>query len=349
MARAHSPNGLLRGKIGNQIYRVVNGKQVVSMAPPPWQLKRKHKRRMRHTSKYLIYQQNIHSFTGASKTIAEIYNDIRIFPDSEVGHIMRPYPQNHLLAQLKLTAGERIGEHATEYTARDIQRALSGLDLSKDSAPAKAVQMIPIGPHHNPTAIKILGLEKAANLIPMHGNARLEIRFFIRQAMFSERRFDANTKTWSTKNVTDDKNSPCYNATLKNFDEPSDWIPTEFIPSEGFTLDLPTYENDLTFITTIYVEWREIRAVGRKVHRRHDVGIVRIASVHGPAAAFYAQGYTLALPKHNALPAGQFALPKRSHQSLLRPTKQVEVFLEIHRITDPQAFVKNALAKLKPK
>jgi hypothetical protein len=325
MAHAHSPNGLLRGKIGNQIFRVVNGKQVVSLAPPPWQLKRKHRERMQPDSAHLSYRRNILAFSGASITAKEIYKGLRIANKDQAARIFGPYPQNALIAQLKRHAAERQGETVTAYTPRDVQRALRGLDLSPDAAPSQQA-----------TGIKVLGLEKAARRIPVHGNAQLEFRLFIRQGQFSEHRLHPIDQTWGKVRQPAAPTADGHPATFQQLSEPSDWIPVDFIPKEGIVLDLPPQPQHLTYVTAVMVEWREVRAVGRKVHPHHAMSIARIVSVHGPAEAFYAAGYAIGNPTIYTV------------HSLLRPLHRHTEFIVVRHIADPKAFLARALAKLKP-
>jgi hypothetical protein len=344
MARAQSPQ-LLRGKVGNLIHRVMNGKQVVQQAEPEWKAKRRHKNRMADRSCVNRYRDNILEFAGASKIANETYENILASSGDELGPIFRPYSQNHLMAKLReahTTFREETGHHAvyaTEFPLLNSARALRGLDLSRETAPKEAIRMIPIGPHHNPTAIKVLGLEQAADRIPVNGYTGLEFRFHIRQSDLAEYNLEQD-KTWTRKlsyYTTENGQRSSQHITFKS--DPTDWIPVDIIPHEGFTIDLPKRREEFKYITAIMIEWREVRTVGRRYHRLHDKGIVRIAAVHGPAEAFIAKDFDLAHKKGNK--AWKLAPEITNFQPI-----------DLNKIDwreDPQAYIAQAMAKLKPK
>ncbi|MEY3442535.1 MAG: hypothetical protein RLZZ519_816 [Bacteroidota bacterium] len=339
MAKATTPHPI-QGKIGNLIYTVRNGKQFVHEAP-----------------KEYVFRQgtpahglNRREFAGAAKIACEIYNALKpekprkwqaSNPADAPGPIFKAYSQNHLTGLLKKASeAESKRKHkfyhfADRFLFRDAAKALTGLDLSRETAQASHVKMIATGPQHNPTAIRILGLAKAAEKIRVHGNARLEFRFHIRQTSFVERFYSESHSAWVTRPELEGQ-PPKTNESKRKSTEPSGWIPVDIIPNEGFSLDLPTWEPDATYFTAILIEWREVRNVGNKTVRHHSQGIVRIVCAHAPAEAWeekdLSQPFEHKTTKHHAAPMG---ILKRTARPRFNP-----------RI-DPKAYIAAALAKMR--
>jgi hypothetical protein len=330
MARATTPHPI-HGKIGNLIYRVRNGKQFVHEAPATYVFRQ-------GTPAHGLNRQE---FGAAAKIASDIYRNIKPRRDPEkLGPIFAPYPQNILTAKLKLGADTerkrtfKDYSYADEFCFRDTARSLMGLDLSHARpqqspgrcAPAECVHMQPLGPQHNPTSIKVTGLDQAAAVIDAHGNARLEFRFQIRQTRVLELKYHKEENKWMPKE-DDPSNSNTHHAhKVLAHSQPTDWIPVEIIPNQGFTLPIPKWAPDAKYATVVMIEWREIRAVGHRIKPLHDHGIVRIVSFHAPAEAWLSPHKTIAptaAPSHTAHEAMPFTLP-----------------------IDPEAFIKAAMRKL---
>jgi hypothetical protein len=346
MARALAPFQL-RGKIHTLIFKVQNDRQIAYLAPEV--RPERHKERMRDPSKE-AYRLNILEFAMASTIACEIYGRISPTHDRNIGPILRPYSQNLLTARLKQAAcRHEKHKHAVailngqaqwygkSIRLPDVVEALQGLDLSHPGAPSDLVRMNPIGPLHNPTAIRLTGIDRAAQAIARHGHARLECRFHIRQAAFQERTLTDDGLdhcTWHRAHGLPASTCHGYSS------PPSDWIPTQIIPAEGLLLELPTPPADAKFVTAIHIEWREVRTVGRKIMRHHKMGIAKIVSVHGPAEAFLAPEVSSASVAFTRYETHQ-AMPLSFLNGTARPQARWQ--------SDPQAFLKQALARLKPK
>jgi hypothetical protein len=293
MAKAHSPH-LLRGKIGNLIYRVRDGKQLVHLAPAPHQERARYKRRLQ----YQGFRLNIEQFAGASAIASHLYRELF----SDYTSLVRPYTHNRLTALLRKTGdghtrtqvlpGDQV--HAGAYRVYDAWKALQGQDLSHNGAPTKQVSMTPIGPQHNPTAVRITGLRDAARAIHTHGNARLEARIHVRQANFEEMAYDPVDKEWRPldPDYTPVKYRGC------TFTRPSGWIPAEVLPKGDLNLPLPESPDGDKFITAILIEWREVRAVDEKIIQHPKQAIARIVAVHGTPEDFTEPIHTRQRPDH---------------------------------------------------
>jgi hypothetical protein len=276
MAKAHSTH-LLRGKIGNLIYRVRDGKQLVHLAPAPWQERTRYQRRLRYDG----FRLNIEQFAGASATASGLYGQLF----SDLNTLVRPYTHNRLTARLK-KSGDRHHRcivtpdgkvHASAYRVIDAWKAFHGLDLSHEGAPVKQITMTPVGPQHNPTAVRISGLRDAARAIHTHGNARLEARIHIRQTNFGEMAFNPEDKEWQPRDptYTPTQHRGCTHA------RPSGWIPAEVLPKGDLNLPLPASPDGDKFLTAIIIEWREVRTVHEKEIPHPKQAIARIVAVHG--------------------------------------------------------------------
>jgi hypothetical protein len=342
MARAHSPY-LLRGKIFNHIFRVRDGKQQVYLAPFP--TKRNNATFGRPENK--AYLQNIEEFAAASSIDSEIYRSLNIHDPglkdpNAVGPIFRPYSHNILAARLKKYADyvhklkcqaanpRNPGKgFARKFLIRDGARAFQDLDLSHDDAPTQRIQMQALGPQHNPNAIKIKGLQSAAAVLLAHGNARIEFRIHIRQSRFQEKVYNEVEKRWADLQIDTQQ----YPDADKHRDTipPSNWIPTEIIPQDGITIDIPQWTPIEKYVTAILIEWREIRTVGRKIKALHTMGIVRIVAVHAPAESWIEPDADQ-IPKWEALLLNAFpsAEPAQGWEQ------------------DPQGYLRSALQSLKP-
>ncbi|HEX2901667.1 MAG TPA: hypothetical protein VHS96_18290 [Bacteroidia bacterium] len=340
MAKATTPHPI-HGKIGNLIYTVRNGKQFVHEAP-----------------EHYVFRQgtpahglNRREFAGAAKIACEIYSAIKAAkpgrwpaknPADAPGPIFKAYSQNILTAQLKKSAAadakrkHRYYHFADRFLFRDAVAALKGLDLSRDKATAALVSMVPIGPQHNPTAIRIQGLENAADRIQVNGNARLELRFHIRQANFVERFYCKDREAWVTRAEMDGESANAHSA-IRHISPPSDWIPVEIIPREGFCLELPEWAQDAKYLTTVLVEWREVRNVGNKVTRHHDCGIVRIVALHAPAEAWKADDDSAATKFSTA---AHHSAP----MAILNGTAKPRINPRAH----PKTYIAAALARMRP-
>jgi hypothetical protein len=280
------------------VFRTVNGKKVVSIAPDPEVCARNHKMRMEEQGNvYDSYRLNLSEFTAASKIGCDIYTNLKGNSGEELGPIFRPYSQNELTRSLKEGAWRDLKGtpngffYATEFTFYVAQRALRGLDLSQDTAPGKAIRMIPLGPQHNPTAVKVLGLSRAANQVGANGNSQLEFRFHIRQSNIGELIFCPRAGKWRERNeVLGLPEAPRIGNNGFHHSEPTGWIPTDILTDDGITLKLPAWDPQAKYCTAIMIEWRELKKVGRRIVRHHSKGIVRIATVHGPAEAYDPEG-----------------------------------------------------------
>jgi hypothetical protein len=280
MAKAHSTH-LLRGKIGNLIYRVRDGRQLVHLAPAPWQEATRYKRRLRFDS----FRLNVEQFAGASAVSSGLYRQLF----SDLKEFVRPYTHNRLTARLKrtgdihhrTTATAEGHVHASPFRVFDAWKAFRDLDLSHEGAPTRQVTMTPVGPQHNPTAIRLSGLRDAARAIQSHGNARLEARIHVRQADIREMAFHPEHREWrplDPENTAPQRRHPGA--------RPSGWIPAEALPAGDITLPLPGRPDGDRFATAVIIEWREVREVdGREVpHPRK--AIARIAAIHGTPEDF---------------------------------------------------------------
>jgi hypothetical protein len=345
MAKAHGPT-LLHGKIGKLIYSVRNGKQFVRQAPEEYIFRK-------GTPAHGL---NRREFAGAAKIGNEIYRSIKgskprkrsnINPNDILGPIFKPYSQNILTARLKKAADfeTKLVHNGNYHFAHDFRfydavRAFRGLDLSQKTAPTDKVRFNPIGPQHNPTAIKVHGLDHAAAEISTHGNARLEFRIHIRQTEFWERTYSSNEKKWiPTDHLESSKTNKA--APEHHISSPSDWIPVEIIPAEGLTLDLQQeadfwnakFPNGAKYLTTILIEWREVRNVGAKIKRLHDKGIARIVCLHAPAETWsHASAAKSGPAKHHIIP-----------KAFLNGTAKPKT----NPFKDPKTYLAEALAKMR--
>jgi hypothetical protein len=303
MARATSPV-LLHGKLGDMIFKVINGKQFAYKAPE----ESRHNKLMKGGDFYDNYRRNQLELGGASVIACEIYMYLKFGQEADLTPIFRPYSHNIISGRLKTNADhdrKRRTNHtvfANQFSVADAKRALTGLDLSHDESATDQVKMIALGPQHNPTSIQLLGLERAAEAIKVLGNARLEFRIHLRQTNCRESVVNANRNGWDEvvrlpEGVTHDarqntfvdqdgNNLGAYFPYFKFFEKASEWIPANIIPKEGFTLNLPEHQPQQTFTTAVMIEWREQRTVGRRIVKHHKMGIARIVAVHGPADAF---------------------------------------------------------------
>ncbi len=285
MARSKSPIQI-QGRVHNLLFRLIDGQQYVQMAPNN---DGQHKKRKKDPERYLRYLRNAAEFAGASKIACDIYRHIRTNKNDPTSGLLRPYAHNRMIARLKEAGdfhkkdGIQGRHYAQAYSLFDVQKALKGLDLSHDAAPTSHVRMVPIGPQHNPDAIRVLGLEHAADAIGANGNASLEFRFRISQAQVDEIVLDQHGE-WILAKKPEDITQQ--NSIDPSRSYPSGWIPTEIIPAEGFLLALPRQEDGAKYITAIHVEWREHKTVGRRILYHRKKAIVQIAAVHGPAEDF---------------------------------------------------------------
>jgi hypothetical protein len=317
MAKAHTPH-LLRGKIGNLIYRVRDGKQLVHLAPSPHRDKQRFESRMA----YRHFRLNLHEFAGAATVACDVYRHLL----SEHKPMLRPYSHNRMTALLKAAGDHHIKSqllgtahhHALAFRLYDAFKAFQNLDLSHPGAPAAQVSMTPVGPGHNPTAIRIGGLRTAARAVPVKGNARLEVRIHLRQTTFSEHEWSAQHQRW----LPVERNPPIVGSGMNR---PSGWIPVEALPHGDLHLDLPQNPEGAKFLTAVIVEWREVRAVDDKEVLHPKQAVVRIVSVHGAAADFVQIPYTY---------------PQQENPYLL-PTEHFNPTNNWR--THPQAYVKEAM------
>jgi hypothetical protein len=346
MARAETPYPI-HGKIGNLIYKVRDGKQIVHEA----------KGTVNPKKIGPAYHLNKDEFAGAAQVAHAIYRHIK--PDKfhqrkpqanldKLGPIMRPYPQNYITAQLKKSAQYELKRKARrfhfadEFCFLDAVKALRGLDLSKEGAPSGHVSMTPIGPQHNPTAIKITGLDYAARAITAHGNAKLECRFHIRQCRVTELDYIPETREWETRKLPQPNPLQRHSPTQSHRSHPSLWIPVEIIPKEGITLPLEALNaywdaqkpEGAKYLTSVAIEWREIKTVGRRVKRLHDQGIVRIASLHAPLEDWIPKNPPGNSVTENRIPAKP-RMPRRPPQS--RPQTPEEILKQAITSMNPPA------------
>ncbi|HEX2900615.1 MAG TPA: hypothetical protein VHS96_12915 [Bacteroidia bacterium] len=324
MAKAQGPT-LLSGKIGTLIFRVRDGKNIVSLAPSSVNTKNATPR----------FFDNRIEFGGAAKMAAQIYRGLHL-PGEEDGPAFGAYPQNRLTGRIRRApvksrvhiVGEQV-PYNTRFHFHDVARSLRGLDLGGKEAPTDKVQMTPIGPQHNPTAIKLTGIGKAARQIPVHGNARLEFRIHIRQTEIKDIHYNPVLGGWQREDV---RERPGRNGAKRTWLPPSDWIPVEIFPADGLTLPVPATDPDRRHLTAIFIEWREIRQVGRRIIRHHKYAIARIAALHAPAEAWTPP--TDSKPGTNpTTSAVHHCAPRNLHP---KPTWQ----------QDPAKFLTQALANL---
>jgi hypothetical protein len=299
MATAKSPT-LLSGKIGTVIFRVRDGKQLAHLAPTAHEEEKFYKRRLKHP----LFRFNAMEFAGASRVAGQVYRQLL---GGSVSPLVRPYAHNLLTKLLKATGDSHIREalpqrashYAREYNLYDVWRAFQGLDLSHAGAPARQIRMTPVGPGHNPTAIRVSGVRDAARAIPIGGNARLEVRFHIHQVDFVGQAFSDTFQKWLP--TEPGQETRCRrNGIIR----PSAWIPVQAMPQDDFVINLPGNPNGDRIITAIAIEWREVRAVGDKEIEHPRQGIVRIAAVHGSAEDFTPRPYTYIPPPDRTVPYG---------------------------------------------
>ncbi|HEX2901423.1 MAG TPA: hypothetical protein VHS96_17040 [Bacteroidia bacterium] len=322
MAKAQGPT-LLSGKIGTLIFRVRDGKNIVSLAPSS----------VNPRNATTRFFDNRIEFGGAAKMAAQIYQGLHLRSDED-GPAFGPYPQNRLTGRIRRApvksrvhiVGEQV-PYNTRFHFHDVARSLRGLDLGGKEAPTALVQMTPIGPQHNPTAIKLTGIGKAARQIPVHGNARLE--FHIRQTEIKDIYYNTVLGGWQREDV---RERPGRNGVKRTWLPPSDWIPVEIFPADGLTLPVPATDPARKHLTAIFIEWREIRQVGRRIIRHHRYAIARIAALHAPAEAWASPSHS---NSHSHSNSSHHITPRNLHP---KPTWQ----------QDPQKFLTQALANLFP-
>ncbi|MFN8393780.1 MAG: hypothetical protein U0176_03810 [Bacteroidia bacterium] len=335
------------GRLDDFQFSMRNGKNFVHMKRD---YSKRHKFRMSapHCNQYRL---NLQEFAAAAKIAAEIYRQFNVrsqqaFDATAItrdnahlpGPILRPYAHNLLTARIKAAGSHQLKHHyraagsnhyAAKFTTPDIALALRGLDLSKDTAPAAAITISPLGPVHNPTELKITGITQAAHSLRTPQGIRLECRIHLCQAQFNERKYNPKLKQWETiPNLRPDGTRVPEPRPYT----PSDWIPVEAIPEEGIKLPIQPCDEGSKHLTIVFIEWREHRGFGRRIVRLHDRGIARIAAVHAPAAAF------VQAEQHNQLPQSHHLIPGRLADHA--PASEWQ--------TDPKKALLRALARIQP-
>lgn len=110
-------------------------------------------------------------------------------------HLMQPYSHNFMATQLRKYA-DRRGYKIQHSRFPVAHAAFQGMDLSHEGAPTQAIVVKAIGPHHNPHSIHIEGPREAAQAIPIHGNAHLELCIHLRYIEFGEVNFNRTDWKW---------------------------------------------------------------------------------------------------------------------------------------------------------
>ncbi|MFN8393853.1 MAG: hypothetical protein U0176_04180 [Bacteroidia bacterium] len=281
----------ISGKVGNLQLSIRNGKNFVH---PARDYSQRHKHRM-NSPKCASYRMNLREFAAASMIASQIYSELpRVGFSNPInpGPILRPYTHNHLTARIKACGQHKQKQaingtgsfwYATEFRTPDIALALKDLDLSKGAEPAREIRLTALGPAHNPTEVRITGFTRAAQHVRTAKCIRLECRIHILQAAFTERVWSQQANDWDEVPNLRPDGQPAQEPDIL---VPSDWIPVEIIPEQGIKIPIPECDEGSKHITAVLIEWREHRGFGRRIVRLHDKGIVRIASVHAPAAAF---------------------------------------------------------------
>ncbi|MFN8395353.1 MAG: hypothetical protein U0176_11980 [Bacteroidia bacterium] len=342
MAIAHTPFPI-SGRVGKMIMTIRNGKQFVHQAPG---YAGRHQKRMADP-RLTGYQHHTRAFGQASSLSTKIYRSIRPHRledgDENIGAQLIPYPQNRITTRIYQAgvAGTRAkissttsSFYATEYRIRDIAPYLRGMDLGLPEAPNSAITIQPLGPGHDPDAIRIRGIQEAAKTISIHGNSRIEFRVHIRRAEIQEMIWRQEYKRWRPINDVHTRDKPASPRPMK----PSAWIPVDILPPEGLRIPIPRDAPEATIVTSVVIEWREIRPVGNKTIYHHRKGIVRIVACHAPAQAWTDGKPAAAHLKdtHHHLPAAY-----RSPDPISEP-KQIPIPLT------PAEQIAQALAHMRP-
>jgi hypothetical protein len=282
MATAKTPFPI-HGKLGKLIFYVRDGKQFVREKPDE----------IKFHQGTPAMGLNRKEFGGAAKIALDIYRNLRQGRrERETVPQFMPYAQNHLTSIIKKGAdrerkarGERFC-YAESFRFHDTARAIAGIDLGQDPSNANKVQMLPIGPLHNPDFVKITGLEHAAESIGTIGSARLEFRFQIRQTRIQELQPDAHGEGWKVSAPHANSAGTHHAEKAKAHSTPSDWIPAAIIPDDGFTIPIPKWNADAKYATCIVIEWRELHPTGRRIRYMRNKAIIRIATLHAPVSAW---------------------------------------------------------------
>ena len=326
MATAHGTH-LLSGRLLNYIFKIRDGKQIVSLAP----FKSDHERRLRERDRFPGYIDNQEEFIGANQIGCQLYNELECHASNAGAPILMPYAHNRLISAVKKSVrrieNPKGGSRAT-FRIQEAYHALKGLDLSHPDAPSNAVKFTPLGPQHNPEAIKIEGLKHAAPAITRHGNATVEFQIDIRQSRYKELVQHPDDRSWITLQQAQgepelDKNERQYHS------KPTGWLPIEIVPDQGITIPLPKRPENERYITTVVIQWRELRTVGRRIRIHRTKAIVKIVSVHAPA---------------NVL---NLKIPHPGHNPYnIKPISPIKVPDPNAWRQDPQAYLKAALNNL---
>lgn len=336
MARSLSPVPI-SGKVGNLQFSIRDGKNHIHQARD---YSKRHRFRM--TAPHCRgYRMNLQEFAAASMISRQIYKHMPRAGYSDPtlpGPILRPYSHNVLTAKIKACGAHKHKHaihgkggfwYATEFRTPDIALALRGLDLSRGQMHKNNIELTAFGPSHNPNELRIRGFERAASHIRTAACVRLECRIHIQQIAFNEREWDDKSGSWQKlPNLNPDGRE----ASEPVYLTPSNWIPVEIIPGEGIRIPIPACDEGSKHLTAVFIEWREHRGFGRRIVKLHDHGIVRIAAVHAPLAAFQeAVHHEPAIQPQHLIPA------KLAH---LAPEPEWR--------TDPKAYLANALTQIRP-
>jgi hypothetical protein len=326
MATAHGTH-LLSGHLLNYIFKVRDGKQVVSLAP----FKSDYERRLRERDKCPTYFQNLAEFTAANKIGCQLYNNLDCHAWNPGAPVLMPYAHNRLISAVKKSVhrdNHPKGGIGSAFRIQEAYHALKGLDLSHPDAPSSAVKFQPLGPQYNPLSIKIEGLRHAAEAITRHGNATVEFQIDIRQSRYQELVQHPEDRSWITLQQAQgepesDDNESQYHS------KPTGWLPIDIVPEEGITIPLPKRPESERYITTVVIQWRELRTVGRRIRLHRTKAIVKIVSVHAPASAL-----NLRIPHPGQNPYN------------IKPIAPVKVPDPNAWRKDPEAYLKAALNNL---
>jgi hypothetical protein len=231
-------------------------------------------------------RENTEEFTGATKCAGRIVTHI----EGDMALLAKMPLHSHIAKALRRTA-ERTTRIAEAFTFEPAIDALHRLDLSPSNVLVPKITIQTIGHALQPTAIQVIGIQEAADGIPVLKGNRLECRIhlnFTRFCAFTRDEFG----NWNPDQ--DGRMNPLY---------PTGWISPEAIPDEGLRFDLQNPDPNHPQILFMAIEWRQLTP--KESRRKIDMKKWSIFRV----AALYRSASTMHLP----LPASLQGTPKRRY------------------------------------
>ena len=193
------------------------------------------------------------------------------------------------------------------------------------------LSLLPIGPSHQPTHLKVQGLRDIADNIQRNLNetSHLELRVQLKYISYPEVAYDPADKEWNFKTQ---------GSHLLHKSPKSDWIPTDFLPKElSLSLSHSTSlspchserreeshsNSPVPVLIFLEIEFREVRANG-KTKTLPNQAIIRLAAMHYDenTAQEIANLKPAPIPKPYQKPTKQTFDLQKAFKGLLQPTSK---------------------------